>query len=92
MLCWLPWNVIDMIKRQSLQTDSLASMRGTVFFRLCNVVLACMLHKSVLRADSGRANPMEAAALKGSSLGAHRVPLLPQLGHFHPAHMDAHVL
>ncbi len=32
------------------------------------------------------------AAVQASCVGHHRVPFLPQLGHIHPAHMDAHLL
>jgi hypothetical protein len=43
-------------------------------------------------AGSGAADPLGPAAQQGTRVGADRVPLLPQLGHLHPADLDAHLL
>lgn len=37
-------------------------------------------------------HPLAPAALQARHLGPHHLPLLPQLGHLHPAHLDAHLL
>lgn len=37
-------------------------------------------------------NSMEIDPLKAASLGSHCFSLLPQLGYFHPAYMDAYLL
>lgn len=37
-------------------------------------------------------HPLAPAALQARHLGPHHLPLLPQLGHLHPAHLDANLL
>jgi hypothetical protein len=51
-----------------------------------------MLPVLVRAVSAGGPHPLENAAVQGACLGAHSLALLPQLGHLHPAHVDAHVL
>ncbi len=44
------------------------------------------------RAETDAGDPLAAAAVQGARVGAHRLPLLPQLGHLHPADLDADIL
>ena len=53
---------------------------------------AALHHYQHGAAAPARGHPLAPAAQQARDLGADRVPLLPQLGHLHPADLDAHLL
>ena len=75
-----PGACLDTISEQS---NFMASCSHSILYK----VQACMCC-----AAAGGGGAMERAAEQGACVGTHPVTLLPQLGHLHPAHLDALLL